>query len=74
MSVVGNIQPDYLAGISNDFYYKGLSFGALVDIRQGGKIFSMSKYMQYLNGTAIQTAKGDNLVAEGVILAARWQL
>lgn len=68
MSVVGNIQPDYLAGISNDFYYKGLSFGALVDIRQGGKIFSMSKYMQYLNGTAIQTAKGDNLVAEGVIL------
>jgi TonB-linked SusC/RagA family outer membrane protein len=66
-SVLGNIQPDYLAGLSTDFYYKGFSIGALIDMSLGGQVFSMSKFQQYQYGTAIQTEKGENLIAKGVI-------
>lgn len=66
-SVLGNVQPDYLAGVTNDFYYKGLSFGVLIDMSLGGEVFSMSKFQQYQFGTAIQTEQGENLIADGVI-------
>ncbi|MBE8723257.1 SusC/RagA family TonB-linked outer membrane protein [Sphingobacterium pedocola] len=66
-SILGNVQPDFLGGLSNDFYYKGFSIGALIDMSLGGEVFSMSKFQQYQYGTAVQTEKGENLIAEGVI-------
>ncbi|RYZ53724.1 MAG: SusC/RagA family TonB-linked outer membrane protein [Sphingobacteriales bacterium] len=69
-SVLGNIQPDFLSGITNSFSFKELSFSFLVDIRKGGQIFSYSKYQQWANGTSKATEKGDNLIADGVILGA----
>lgn len=66
-SVLGNIQPDFLAGITNNFTYKDFSLSFLVDARVGGEIFSFSKYQQWANGTGKATENGDNLIADGVI-------
>lgn len=67
-SVLGNIQPDFLAGVTNSFSYKGVSISFLVDIRKGGQIFSYSKLQQWANGTGKGTENGDNLISDGVIL------
>lgn len=67
MSVLGNIQPDFLAGITNTFSYKGFTLSALVDIRKGGQIFSNSKELEMYSGTGKFTEKGDNLIADGEI-------
>src|SRR5205823_7118883 len=41
--VLGNIQPDWLAGVTNTFSYKGIRLSALVDVRKGGQVFSLTK-------------------------------
>jgi len=38
--VLGNPNPDWLAGITNTFKYKNLTFGFLWDIRHGGSIWN----------------------------------
>jgi hypothetical protein len=65
--ILGNIQPDWLAGVSNTFSFKGFDVSALVDIRYGGEIFSNSKYDQMAKGTSIFTENRDNLTVEGVV-------
>jgi TonB-linked SusC/RagA family outer membrane protein len=39
--VIGNPNPDWIGGISNTFKYKQLSLSFLVDMRQGGQLFSL---------------------------------
>lgn len=65
--VLGNIQPDFLAGVTNTFNYKNLELSALVDIRQGGQVFSDTKYNEMAGGTGAFTANRTNLIADGVI-------
>jgi len=65
--VLGNIQPDWLAGFTNTFSYKGLALSALLDIRKGGQIYSFSKYDQTAKGTGKFTENRDNLIADGVV-------
>jgi hypothetical protein len=55
---MGNINPDWLAGLSNTFSYKNISFSFLVDIRKGGEIYSMGKAYRDLFGTSLETLKG----------------
>ena len=66
--VLGNIQPNFLGGITNTFSYKGIELSALVDVREGGKVFSFSKYNQMAGGTGKFTENRTNLIANGVIL------
>ena len=49
--VLGNIQPDWNAGITNTFNYKNLSFSFLIDIQEGGDIFSLDTW--YGMGTGL---------------------
>ncbi|MBN8859670.1 MAG: SusC/RagA family TonB-linked outer membrane protein [Sphingobacteriales bacterium] len=65
--VFGNVQPDWLGGITNTFNYKGIQLSVLVDVRQGGQVYSMSKYNQMAGGTGKFTENRDNLIADGVI-------
>mgnify|MGYP001604708618 CR=1 FL=1 len=65
--VLGNIQPDFLAGVTNTFNYKHLELSALIDIRQGGQVFSLTKYNELAGGTGVFTANRTNLIADGVI-------
>lgn len=66
---LGNAQPDWIGGFSNTFNYKGISLYALVDIRQGGVIFSQSNREQIIYGTTNKTVDGreGTYVASGMV-------
>lgn len=65
--ILGNIQPDWLAGVTNTFSFKGFSISALIDVRKGGEVYSMTKYDQTASGTGKFTENRENLVATGVV-------
>ncbi|MBS1605591.1 MAG: SusC/RagA family TonB-linked outer membrane protein [Bacteroidetes bacterium] len=43
-NVLGNSNPDWIGGIYNTFRYKRFSLGFLVDMRQGGSLFSLDMF------------------------------
>ena len=43
-NVIGNANPDWIGGINNTFRYKNLSLGFLIDMRQGGEVWSLDMY------------------------------
>ena len=57
-AVMGNIQPDWTGGWSNTFSYKRFVVSALLDIRQGGDIFSISNMFGQYAGVFKETMKG----------------
>lgn len=57
--VIGNIQPDWKAGISTSLSYKNLSFSILFDIQQGGDIYSVNNKYGMATGVYAETA-GEN--------------
>lgn len=61
---LGNIQPDWIGGVSNTFSYRGFSFGTLIDIRMGGDIFDVGTGLARKTGQYAETAIGRE---EGVI-------
>ena len=65
VKVLGNIQPDWIGGITNRFSYKGFSLKALIDIKMGGNLLSGTKYIQTARGTAKFTEEGVYENAEG---------
>ncbi|HLN52554.1 MAG TPA: SusC/RagA family TonB-linked outer membrane protein [Lentimicrobium sp.] len=54
-NVIGDINPDWLGGINNRLSYKGWSFSFLVDIQQGGDIFSLDLYYGLATGIYEET-------------------
>ena len=68
---LGNVNPDWIGGIRNEFSYKNLSFGFLIDVRQGGDIFSVSQMFGSYGGVLGFTAEGD-LRENGVILGKNY--
>jgi TonB-linked SusC/RagA family outer membrane protein len=67
MEILGNIQPDFLGGLTNSFSFKGFVLSGLLDIRKGGQVFSYSKYDQMAKGTGKFTEDRSNLIIDGVI-------
>ncbi len=67
--VIGHVAPDFLAGWRNDFRYKNLMFGFLLDLRIGGDIWSQSMNHSYVSGTAEYTIK--NGIRERAIVAGK---
>ncbi|MDI3320023.1 SusC/RagA family TonB-linked outer membrane protein [Pinibacter soli] len=70
--VIGNINPDWIGGINNTFKYKNLALSFLIDIRQGGDLFSLDMYYGLATGLYPETAglndKGNpvrNSIADG---------
>jgi len=55
----GNIQPDYIAGMTNKFTYKSLSLGFTFDVRKGGMMYSRTKSTMIFAGTDPITEYGD---------------
>jgi TonB-linked SusC/RagA family outer membrane protein len=43
-NVLGNVNPDWMGGLSNTFTYKNLSLGFLIDMQKGGSLFSLDMY------------------------------
>lgn len=56
---LGNVNPDWLGSISNEFSYKGISFGFLLDYRKGGDVFSVSQMFGTYSGLLKYTADKD---------------
>mgnify|MGYP002638911631 CR=1 FL=1 len=55
---IGDVNPDYNAGINNSFKYKDLSFSFLIDIQKGGSLFSLDHW--YGDGTGLYASSVGN--------------
>lgn len=78
--IIGNIQPDWVGGVSNRLQYKNVSLSFLIDVQQGGDIFSLDTWYGYGTGIYQSTvgindlgnplrntlANGGGVVLEGV--------
>lgn len=53
---IGNINPDWIAGLNNKFTYKGISLSFLIDMKQGGSVFSTDMYYALAGGLYEETA------------------
>jgi TonB-linked SusC/RagA family outer membrane protein len=56
--VLGNVNPDWVGGWSNVVAFRRFTFNALVDVRQGGKIFSNTNMMCDQSGACQNTLLG----------------
>lgn len=65
---LGDIYPDWTMGISNTFSFKGVRLSTLIDIRQGGVIYSNTVNDLRWSGLAIETLnnRGQSFVDKGV--------
>lgn len=66
---IGNYNPDWMLGLSSSFRYKNLSLNALLDIRQGGKIYSTTNSIGMESGILAVSLPGRELgiIGEGVV-------
>ena len=55
---LGDINPDLLGGLSNNFRYKNLNFRFLIEFQLGGEYYSESRLYQDLMGTSKNSLKG----------------
>ncbi len=66
--IIGDPNPDWLAGIRNTFTYKGFSLSGLIDIRHGGDIWNGTEGALRSIGTSAATEnRGDPFTFEGVL-------
>lgn len=74
VKVIGHVLPDWTAGITNTFRFKGIDFSFLIDIRQGGQYFSTTHmwgmYSGILEETARPTSGGNTIREDGIIIDA----
>ena len=59
--IIGNISPDWNAGFNNNFSYKGWSFSFLIEMQQGGSIFSTDLWYGMATGLYEETAFTNDL-------------
>ncbi|GAO45600.1 putative TonB-dependent receptor [Flavihumibacter petaseus NBRC 106054] len=55
-NVIGNVNPDWTGGIYNNFRYKNFALGFLIDVRQGGDVFSLDMYYGLATGIYAESA------------------
>ena len=60
-SDIGNINPDWLGGITNTFTYKRFTLGFLVDIKKGGDVYSLDMDYASWSGVIPETAGKNSL-------------
>ena len=63
---LGNYNPDFILGFNNDFNYKGLYFGFLVDWRQGGDLMSLTRLIAATSGNIVETLPGRTTELGGI--------
>jgi hypothetical protein len=64
--IVGNVNPDWLAGLSNTFRYKQLSLTFFFDMKQGGDVQNDVEAGGFFYGTAKVTENRGPLVVKGI--------
>jgi TonB-linked SusC/RagA family outer membrane protein len=54
--IIGDMNPDWMGGIQNNFKYKNIGLSFLVDIKKGGSIFSLDQYYGQATGLYQESA------------------
>ena len=69
LTSLGNVTPDWIGGVLNEFSWKGLNASFLIDMKRGGDLYSMTttwgRYAGALEETLIGREGG--IVGEGVM-------
>lgn len=55
---IGNITPDWTAGVFNSLTYKNITLGFLIDIKKGGDIYDMGSSLARINGITEESEAG----------------
>lgn len=66
---IGNYNPDCMLGLSTNIRYRNLSLNALVDVRRGGKIYSMTNAIGMESGILAVSLPGreTGIIGQGVV-------
>lgn len=66
---LGNYQPDYVGGITNNFSYKNFGLSFLIDFRIGGELYSGTDAALDASGSSVRTLKyrETGVVVDGVM-------
>ncbi|NQU55220.1 MAG: SusC/RagA family TonB-linked outer membrane protein [Bacteroidetes bacterium] len=56
--LLGDINPDFMGGVSNNFSYKNFNLSFLIDMQFGGEYYSHSSLYRDLMGTGVTSLKG----------------
>ena len=59
--IIGDINPDWIGGINNSFRYKNFNLSFLIDIKQGGDLFSLDMYYGLATGMYVDHAGNNDL-------------
>jgi TonB-linked SusC/RagA family outer membrane protein len=59
--IIGNVNPDWTGGLNNKFSYKSWAFSFLIDMQQGGSIFSLDQYYGLATGLYAETVFTNDL-------------
>ncbi|MXV37453.1 SusC/RagA family TonB-linked outer membrane protein [Flavobacteriaceae bacterium Ap0902] len=59
--IIGDVNPDWTGGFKNTINFKGLSASFLIDVQQGGDVFSLDTYYGYATGLYDFTAGVNDL-------------
>ncbi|WP_233898575.1 SusC/RagA family TonB-linked outer membrane protein [Tenacibaculum piscium] len=59
--IIGDANPDWIAGITNSFSYKNFNFSFLVDVKQGGSVFSLDQKFGQSTGIYSNTVGNNHL-------------
>ncbi|MEZ4943753.1 MAG: SusC/RagA family TonB-linked outer membrane protein [Saprospiraceae bacterium] len=54
--IIGNVNPDWIGGITNSLTFKNITLGFLVDVKKGGDVFSLDLYYGLATGLYEETA------------------
>jgi TonB-linked SusC/RagA family outer membrane protein len=69
LRLLGNYNPDFVMGFNNQFTYKSITLGVLLDWRYGGTIVSRTKALGSTSGVLAETLEGreNGIVGDGVM-------
>lgn len=67
--ILGNFTPKWIGGFQNTFSYKGITLSTLIDVKQGGDIFSQTVNIGRYTGVLAETVVGreTGIVGDGVV-------
>ena len=66
--IIGDRQPDFTMGLTNNFNYKNFSLSFLLDIRKGGDIYNATEHWLTLRGLSMRTLDRENpKIFQGVL-------
>lgn len=68
LRLLGNYNPDFIIGLTNQFRYKGIQLGFVFDWRQGGTLVSRTRALGSTSGVLTETLVGreTGVIGEGV--------